>query len=466
MIFPKELLSYKILLITLFAMTVSHAQAQIGFKGGKYKSFITEYNSSYNQDSTFVLDYIKTNGVLTRDITVDSLFVNSPKAGSTFTWYRLDNQAKAITASPIGNKASLNITQQGGYQVNIQQGAWDTTCIAWVFFHDTLSVTDVKIKESNCSSFLLNSVVTVGQFKYADPLTGDEKIFDEKMLRKIQWSPSGMRDPLAASTRVVSLYKPSIKNTTYTITVSDIFKHQVSGSVYYESIIPEADFTFEHQVVDKVDNGTVTPRWDAVNEADSISAIALVKFKNASTNAQKYVWTLTDTLLGRYTPEPVKIDTADLSYSPEYKYYIPRSYKPMLIAINTKQGCRDTVVYKTDDENTKKFLVNIGNSTFFQTSGEMPNVFTPNGDGENDYYRPELRSVKSFHMYVYNRLGRKIYEYAHNENEPLDLWPGWDGKLSNGDMIKQGTYVIVIQARGWDGVAYRTKKYSSLVAVF
>jgi gliding motility-associated-like protein len=265
---------------------------------------------------------------------------------------------------------------------------------------------------------------------------------------------------------VVSLYKPSIKNTTYTITVSDIFKHQVSGSVYYESIIPEADFTFEHQVVDKVDNGTVTPRWDAVNEADSISAIALVKFKNASTNAQKYIWTLTDTLLGKYTPEQIKIDTADLSYSPEYKYYIPRSYKPMLIAINTKQGCRDTVVYKTDDENTKKFLVNIGNSTFFQTSGEMPNVFTPNGDGENDYYRPELRSVKSFHMYVYNRLGRKIYEYAHNENEPLDLWPGWDGKLSNGDMIKQGTYVIVIQARGWDGVAYRTKKYSSLVAVF
>ena len=53
---------------------------------------------------------------------------------------------------------------------------------------------------------------------------------------------------------------------------------------------------------------------------------------------------------------------------------------------------------------------------------EIPNVFTPNGDGVNDVFKYGQAYGKDIHTVIYNRWGKKIKEFSGNE--------GWDGKDS------------------------------------
>lgn len=78
---------------------------------------------------------------------------------------------------------------------------------------------------------------------------------------------------------------------------------------------------------------------------------------------------------------------------------------------------------------------------------EIPNVFTPNEDGANDYFQVKSISLKSFYGKVFNRWGKLVFEW--------DDWKtpeaGWNGKnLGTGADLPSGTYYYVIEARGWD----------------
>ena len=51
----------------------------------------------------------------------------------------------------------------------------------------------------------------------------------------------------------------------------------------------------------------------------------------------------------------------------------------------------------------------------------IPNVFTPNNDGLNDFFRPVINTeIKQYRLQVFNRAGRKIFETSINSK-------GWDG---------------------------------------
>ena len=72
----------------------------------------------------------------------------------------------------------------------------------------------------------------------------------------------------------------------------------------------------------------------------------------------------------------------------------------------------------------------------------VPNVFTPIGDGLNDEFRVQYRSIVEFHCWVYNRWGKLVYEWT-------DPAKGWDGTI-NGRPAAEGAYFYVIRARGSD----------------
>lgn len=72
----------------------------------------------------------------------------------------------------------------------------------------------------------------------------------------------------------------------------------------------------------------------------------------------------------------------------------------------------------------------------------IPNSFSPTGDGLNDYFLPrELLSsgLKSFKMNIYNRWGENIFFTDKVEGR------GWDGKY-NGVPQPIGSYVYIIEA--------------------
>lgn len=79
---------------------------------------------------------------------------------------------------------------------------------------------------------------------------------------------------------------------------------------------------------------------------------------------------------------------------------------------------------------------------------EIPNSFTPNGDGANDYFLPRQylsRSVNDFKMSIYNRWGQIIFETTALDGR------GWDGKF-NGKDQPQGVYVYQISVGFDNGV--------------
>jgi gliding motility-associated-like protein len=83
----------------------------------------------------------------------------------------------------------------------------------------------------------------------------------------------------------------------------------------------------------------------------------------------------------------------------------------------------------------------------------MPNVFTPNGDGSNDYLSiPEL-DVRDFSLVVLDESGKTVYTTT-------DLGFNWDGTLLNGEKAPAGNYVYFITAKDSQGKS--VTKYSQL----
>lgn len=70
---------------------------------------------------------------------------------------------------------------------------------------------------------------------------------------------------------------------------------------------------------------------------------------------------------------------------------------------------------------------------------DIPNAFTPNGDGVNDYFLPRQllsKGVSNFHMMIYNRWGQRVFETNSVNGR------GWDGRYDGKD---QGSGVYVYQ---------------------
>ncbi len=70
----------------------------------------------------------------------------------------------------------------------------------------------------------------------------------------------------------------------------------------------------------------------------------------------------------------------------------------------------------------------------------IPNVFSPNGDGVNDYFLPRQflsKSVTSYKMSVFNRWGQLIFQGTNPEGR------GWDGKFNDVNQ-PNGVYVYII----------------------
>ncbi len=78
----------------------------------------------------------------------------------------------------------------------------------------------------------------------------------------------------------------------------------------------------------------------------------------------------------------------------------------------------------------------------------IPNVFTPGGDGVNDYFFPRQilsRAVRSFRMQVFNRWGQKVFETTRIDGR------GWDGRLNGADQ-PQDVYVYLVEVTFANGV--------------
>jgi gliding motility-associated-like protein len=77
---------------------------------------------------------------------------------------------------------------------------------------------------------------------------------------------------------------------------------------------------------------------------------------------------------------------------------------------------------------------------FYSCDLELPNVLTPNNDGENDYFQLLFfGELKTFHCTILNRWGQVIREYDY----PAFMWDGKDE--AQNDML-DGVYFYIVHA--------------------
>ena len=96
-----------------------------------------------------------------------------------------------------------------------------------------------------------------------------------------------------------------------------------------------------------------------------------------------------------------------------------------------------------------------------ESSLKVPNAFSPNGDGINDYFNVyDVKSIVSFNAAIYNRWGQQLYSWGIDKMECEEC--GWDGTYK-GPPVKDGVYFVVVSARGADGIVYDIKSDVNLL---
>lgn len=68
----------------------------------------------------------------------------------------------------------------------------------------------------------------------------------------------------------------------------------------------------------------------------------------------------------------------------------------------------------------------------------IPNIFSPNGDGNNDTFYIRGKGIKSLNLIIYNRWGEKVFETS-------DVNSGWDGNF-RGQQLPPSVFVYYLNA--------------------
>jgi gliding motility-associated-like protein len=161
-----------------------------------------------------------------------------------------------------------------------------------------------------------------------------------------------------------------------------------------------------------------------------------VKFQNTSTPLMdnQYLWTVQG--LEQY-----------FDVHPVIEFPERGTYRINLQATDVR-GCKAEVTRFVEVKNDFGFFI--------------PNSFTPNFDGLNDFFMPVFSpygiDTEGYSLQVFDRWGREVFT-THNTAT------AWDGTYLNkgGNLLKEDTYTYQVQVRDLDGRVYKKQGTVSLL---
>ena len=147
------------------------------------------------------------------------------------------------------------------------------------------------------------------------------------------------------------------------------------------------------------------------------------------------------------TGQYVAIDsTASLTYAD--RFLLTSAYCYQVQAVSA-QGIRSPLSNSVCQDECAFFL--------------LPNIFTPNGDGKNDLFRPKTAStIRRTRIQVFNRWGRKVYE---SSADPYINWTGAaSGEGNTNGLVSNGIYYYLAEVEFADA-ANTKRSYKGWVEV-
>jgi len=349
-----------------------------------------------------------------------------------------------VFSSDVGTTSStVTNLEEGGYRVRVWNGSGiDTTMTCWVML-DLFSDAIEKTADGRLPGYRYTcDYVSLAGYVYPDTLVYYDLVSNTAITRILdfgfKWTSDNPDLDIPNDTIVLrpnTTYKPPYQDTEYYLTATDEFGMSDVDTMFYESIQTKAEFTAEYY--DKV-TGEYDPDLDGSwsKDAGSLDARLTVRFLNSSLNGAVYYWVYLDTLGGVKESEI----TYDLEANTEFTYInADEYYSPYLVSMS-EENCQDTFRLEQDIYVVPSQLA-------------IPNVFTPNGDGTNDYFVFKHQSLEKCNVSIVNRNGVVVYK---RKIDDIYSWDGWDGNMHNSSRkAPEGQYFYVVEALGYDGVEYQ-----------
>jgi hypothetical protein len=346
----------------------------------------------------------------------------SPKGTGPFnySWLKWSDISKSFsiplkTETGVLTSSFVNL-DEGGYKIVIS-GGFDTTLVAWIFIDKPFS--SAELLNRTCDYVALKGKAVVDTFFYKNPSTGLPVRLQNSI--SFLWSSTPTSSiPFPDLEINPQTFNPPLVDVTYKLKVTDSFGCSSESSFLYNSIHVKADFSVDP------DNG---------------EAPLEVTFADKSVRGFNYRWEFGEN----------KDSISELSNPKPHIYYKPGEYSVKL-TVESELHCIDSMRFDKIKVDPSKL--------------DIPNVFTPDGDGLNDNFMIESKSLRFLSVDVYSRSGLKVYSFV-GDGERLRAWQGWDGNINHSSIkASPGVYFYVIRAYGWDDIEYDSKEQRGFVYLY
>jgi len=158
-----------------------------------------------------------------------------------------------------------------------------------------------------------------------------------------------------------------------------------------------------------------------------------VSSDNQSTHATNYMWYFQN-------------DSSN-SFSPSFEFDTSGTYTVTLVAYNNTPNCSDTFSLQIIVYDSLQLII--------------PNVFTPNGDNQNDVFSIQVSAPCTGTIFITNRWGNELFSknIATEGKEKITLW---DSMTANGK-ASDGVYFYLLKLQDKQGKGY---SFQGFVEVF